>query len=57
MYELKAGTERIITALICVTDSPYDINRMSAVLNYTSEQLKQDIQALSDYYRQTKDKK
>ena len=49
MYELKQGTERIITALYSIKNNAEDIKKLSVILNYIPEQLTEDIQALNDF--------
>lgn len=49
MYELRQGTERIITALYSIKNNDEDIKKLSVILNYIPEQLTEDIQALNDF--------
>ena len=51
MYELKAGTARLVSVLYARKDDAATVKRLAAVLNYLPEQLAQDIQALSDFYQ------
>ena len=52
MYELKQGTARLINALEQRKDNQAAIKRIAADLDYLPAQLREDIQALYDYYRQ-----
>lgn len=48
MYEREHGAKRIAFALYCSKENPAAIQKMAHVLNYESDQLKEDIQALHD---------
>lgn len=48
MYERKAGSERLATALRQALDDEYVVNRLAQHLNYRPRQLKEDIKALYD---------
>lgn len=48
MYEREHGAKRIAFALYRCKENPAAIQRMANVLNYESNQLKEDIQALHD---------
>lgn len=56
MYELKQGTGRLITALYSRKEDPTAIQRIAAATNYLPQQLREDIQALYDFYLQAKEK-
>ena len=55
MYELKNGSARLVSALERSKDDDYKIRQIAVLLNYMPDQLKQDIQALTDFYNQDKD--
>lgn len=50
MYEMKSGTARLKSALWRRIEDQSFINALAKLLDYSPEQLKQDIQALQDYY-------
>lgn len=50
MYELKAGTERIVYALKQRKEDPATLKQLAKILNYDPEQLHQDLNALSDFH-------
>jgi hypothetical protein len=49
MYELRRGSARLVSALFNVQNDDYTINRLANYLNYIPQQLREDIQALSDF--------
>ena len=55
MYELKNGSARLINAIYNRNDNPGFIQNLARQLDYIPSQLQQDVQALNDYYEQTKD--
>lgn len=55
MYELKQGASRLIRVLEDYKDDKRVLQYLAHYLNYTPDQLYQDIQALSDFYNLTKD--
>lgn len=50
MYEIKNGSARLVSALYRRKEDESFINQIAELLNYMPEQLKQDIDALHDYY-------
>lgn len=52
MYELKQGAARLATALYNRLDDPAALQRIAAALDYVPGQLKEDIQALFDFWEQ-----
>ena len=52
MYELKQGTARLISALYRRREDKFDLAYLACALNYIPEQLKEDIEALHDYFEQ-----
>ena len=50
MYELNNGTSRLVEALYNRKNDRKTIEVLSKELNYCDDQLKQDIQALYDFY-------
>ena len=52
MYELRQGTARLIAALYARIDDPEAIRRIASATDYIPAQLKEDIQALQDFYTQ-----
>lgn len=56
MYELRQGTERIVTALYQRIEDPVAIQRIAAATNYMPRQLQEDIQALYDFVEAAREK-
>lgn len=54
MYELKNGTARLVNALLSIKGDRTAIAKIAQATNYLPQQLQEDIQALYDYYTQTK---
>ena len=52
MYELKQGTARLVSALYRRREDKFDLAYLATALNYVPEQLKEDIEALHDYFEQ-----
>lgn len=57
MYEKKQGAHRLTMALYRRAEDSDTVQRLAILLNYTPEQLKQDIHALHDYVTQDPPKK
>lgn len=57
MYELRNGTARLINALDAIKEDSGAIERIAQATNYLPQQLKEDIQALYDFYLQAKENK
>ena len=55
MYELVNGSARLVGALERMKEDPERINQLASVLYYEPSQLVQDIQALEDYYSQSRE--
>lgn len=53
MYERIHGTKRLVRAL----ENTDNINALAAMLRYEPQQLRQDIEALGDYVRETENAK
>ena len=51
MYELKQGTARIVAALYSRKEDPVAIQRIAQATNYLPQQLREDIQALYDFFQ------
>lgn len=51
MYELEAGTARLVRALRNRVEDAATVQRLAAILDYMPDQLKQDIQALDDFHK------
>jgi len=52
MYELRNGTARLINALDAIKEDSGAIEQIAQATNYLPQQLKEDIQALYDFYIQ-----
>lgn len=52
MYELKNGSARLIYALNAIKEDSGAIAQIAQATNYLPQQLKEDIQALHDFYSQ-----
>lgn len=52
MYELKQGTARLVSALYRRREDKFDLAFLATTLNYVPEQLKEDIEALHDFFEQ-----
>lgn len=50
MYELKQGSKRIVNALYDRKEDNEVIGRLAAITNYLPSQLREDIQALYDFF-------
>lgn len=55
MYEMKVGTARLKSALWRRSEDQNFISTLAKLLDYTPEQLKEDIRALQDYYDATQE--
>ena len=55
MYELRQGTERIVTALYNRKEDTEAIRRIAGATNYLPRQLQEDIQALYDFFLQARE--
>ena len=55
MYEFYNGSARLVGALERMKEDPERINQLASVLYYCEDQLKEDIQALADYYSQNRE--
>ncbi len=55
MYELKNGSARLVGALERMKEDPERVKQLASILYYCEDQLVQDIQALSDYYGQSRE--
>ncbi len=55
MYELKQGSARLVYALESYKEDEVRIAQLARALNYEPSQLKEDIQALADYYSQSRE--
>lgn len=57
MYELRNGTARLVNALNAIKEDNVAIARIAQATNYLPQQLKEDIQALYNFYLQAKENK
>ena len=55
MYELKNGSARLVAALAAHRDDPVAVQYLAKALNYQTDQLRQDIDALVDRMDQLRD--
>lgn len=57
MYELRVGSRRLVDALERRMDDPESLRALADDLYYCEDQLKQDIQALVDFYEMKTEEK
>ena len=50
MYEYTQGSGRLVSVLSSYREDPATVAALAKALRYEPEQLRQDIQALDDYY-------
>ena len=55
MYELVNGSARLVGALERMKQDSERVQQLASVLYYEPSQLVQDIQALEDYYSQSRE--
>ena len=54
MYELMNGSARLVYALERCSGDPARMKRLADILYYCEDQLAQDVEALVDFYEQSK---